>query len=118
MSRYLWSVLLAVAWIGCGAPAFADDANGLNLPTALTPDTLSKASAKGAAATASAAADAAVDENSLHASASATATIDSPITVTGPVTTGSIDGLSGGSWQISTGFGNIQQGVQATAMSF
>lgn len=119
MLRPLFSAWLTAAWIVCGCSvAFADDSNELNLPTELTPATLSKTSAKGAAATASATADAEVTEDTLHANASANATIDSPITVTGPVTTGNIDGLSGNSGQISTGFGNIQQGVQATAISF
>lgn len=118
MSRQLFSGWLTAAWIVCGCGvALADDSSELNLPTELTPATLSKTSAKGAAA-ASASADAEVTEDTLHANASANATIDSPITVTGPVTTGTIDGLSGNSGQISTGFGNIQQGVQATAISF
>jgi len=118
MSRQLFSAWLTAAWLVCGGVALADDSSELNLPAELTPATLSKTSAKGAAATASASADAEVTEDTLHANASANATIDSPITVTGPVTTGNIDGLSGNSGQISTGFGNIQQGVQATAISF
>jgi hypothetical protein len=118
MFRHTWPALLAVAWIACSGVAVADDASALNLPVALTPETLSKSSAKGAAASASASADADVEEDALHASASATASIDSPITISGPVTTGNVGSLDGTASQISTGIGNIQQGVSATAISF
>jgi len=114
MSRLAWSTLLIAASGG----AFADDSSDLNLPTALSTETLSKASAKGAPASANASADAEVDGQSLHASAAADASIENPITVTGPFTTGNIEGLSGTGGQLSTGFGNIQQGVSATAISF
>jgi hypothetical protein len=93
----------------------ADDGGSLNLPAAISPESLAKNSAKGEAA---AAADAGVEDGNVHASASATASVDDPFTFTGPVSTGSIGDLSGGSNQISTGIGNIQQGVQATAISF
>jgi hypothetical protein len=91
------------------------DGGSLNLPAAVSPETLAKASAKGEAA----AAHASIEDGNLHASASATAIIDDPITINGPVTTGNIGDLgSGSASQISTGIGNIQQGVQATAISF
>lgn len=116
MWRYVLSIALAGTWIGSAALALADDAGGLNLPAAISPEMLAKTSAKGEAA---AAADASVEDGNLHASASATASIDDPITINGPVTTGNISDLgSGTASQISTGIGNIQQGVQATAMSF
>lgn len=118
MWRLVCSALLTAAWIACSGVAFADDASDLNLPTALSTETLSKASAKGVPASANASADAEVDGQSLHASAAADATIDNPITVTGPFTTGGVDGLSASGAQVSTGFGNIQQGVSATAISF
>jgi hypothetical protein len=116
MWRHVLSIALATAWIGSAATVLADDAGSLNLPTAISPESLAKTSAKGEAA---AAADAAVEDGNLHASASATATIDQPITINGPVSTGDIGDLGGGTAsQISTGIGNIQQGVQATAFSF
>lgn len=97
----------------------ADDAGSLNLPTAISPEALEKTSARGEATSA---ADAGVDDGSLHASASATATIDQPIVINGAVNTGSVGNLgtldSGVTAQISTGVGNIQQGVSATAISF
>lgn len=116
MWRHVLSKALAVAWMGSAATALADDAGSLNLPAAISPESLAKASAKGEA---TAAADASVEEGNLHASASATASIDQPITINGPVTTGSIGDLgSGAASQISTGIGNIQQAVSATAISF
>jgi hypothetical protein len=116
MWRHVLSIALAGAWIVSAAAALADDAGSLNLPTAISPESLAKTSAKGEA---TAAADASVEDGNLHASASATASIDQPITINGPVTTGSIGDLGrGGTSQISTGIGNIQQGVQATAFSF
>jgi hypothetical protein len=116
MWRHVLSITLACAWMGSAATVLADDGGSLNLPTAISPETLAKTSAKGEAA---AAADAGIEDGNLHASASATATIDDPITINGPVTTGSIGDLgSGTASQISTGIGNIQQGVQATAISF
>jgi hypothetical protein len=55
----------------------------------------------------------------VHASASASATIDDALAINAPITTGSVIGLDGGTAsQISTGVGNIQQGVSATAISF
>jgi hypothetical protein len=118
MWRHVWPTLLATAWVVCSGVAFADDSSNLNLPAALSTETLSKASAKGAPASANASADAEVDGQSLHASAAAEATIENPIAVTGPFTTGNIDGLTATGSQVSTGFGNIQQGVSATAISF
>ena len=107
---------LAVVWIGSAVSALADDAGDLNLPTAITPETLAKTSARGSA---SASADADVTETEVHASASASATIDDGLAINAPITTGSVIGLDGGTAsQISTGVGNIQQGVSATAISF
>ncbi len=115
MWRHVLSITLACAWIVSATTVFADDGS-LNLPTAISPETLAKSSAKGEGTVT---ADASIEEGNLHASASATANIDTPITINGPVTTGSINDLSGaGTSQISTGIGNIQQGVQATAISF
>ena len=87
MWRHVLSTALAVAWVGSATTVLADDAGSLNLPTAISPESLAKTSAAGEA---TAAADAGVDDGNLHASASATATIDQPITINGPVTTGSI----------------------------
>jgi hypothetical protein len=116
MPRHVLSIVLACACIVSATTVFADDGS-LNLPTAISPETLAKASAKGGEA--AAAADASIEDGNLHASASATARIDGPITINGPVTTGGIGDLgSGTASQISTGIGNIQQGVQATAISF
>jgi hypothetical protein len=116
MLRHVLSMVLAVAWVGTVATALADDAGSLNLPAPISPESLAKASARGEA---TAAADASVEDGNLHASASATATIDQPLSFNGPVTTGSIGDIgSGTASQISTGIGNIQQGVSATAISF
>ncbi len=116
MLRHVLSMVLAIALVGTAATVLADDASSLNLPTPISPESLAKTSARGEAA---ATADAAVEDGNLHASASATATIDQPISFSGPVTTGSIGDLgSGTASQISTGIGNIQQGVSATAISF
>ena len=116
MLRHVLSMVLAVAWVGAAATALADDANSLNLPTPISPESLAKTSARGEA---TAAADVSVEDGNLHASASATASIDQPLTINGSVTTGTVMGLgSGGASQISTGIGNIQQGVSATAISF
>jgi hypothetical protein len=115
MWRHVLSIALAGAWIGSAATVLADDGGSLNLPAAVSPETLAKASAKGEAA----AADASIEDGNLHASGSATAIIDDPIAINGPVTTGNIGDLgSGSAFQISTGIGDIQQGVQATAISF
>ena len=119
MWRQIFSAALAVAWVGSATTVMADDAGSLNLPTAISTESLAKTSARGEA---TAAADAGVDDGNLHASASATATIDQPIVINGPVTTGGVGDLgtldSGVTSQISTGIGNIQQGVSATAISF
>jgi hypothetical protein len=116
MWRQIFSTVLAFACVASTATVFADDASSLNLPAAISPESLAKTSAKGEA---TAAADASIEDGKLHASASATANIDQPITINGPVTTGSIGDLgSGVTSQISTGIGNIQQGVSATAISF
>lgn len=94
----------------------AADDGSLNLPTAISPESLAKASARGGA---TASADAGVQDGDVHASASATATIDQPLSFSGPVTTGSISDFgSGTASQVSTGIGNIQQDVSATAISF
>ena len=118
MSRHVLSALVITASLMCSGIALAGDSSELNLPTALSTETLSKASAKGEAASASASADVDVNGQVLHASAAADATIDNPITVTSPFTTGNVDGLTASGAQVSTGFGNIQQGVSATAISF
>jgi hypothetical protein len=116
MWRQICLTALAVAWVGSATTAVADDANSLNLPTAITPESLAKTSARG---TASATADAGVEDGDVHASAGATASIDDSLTINAPITTGSISGIdSGSASQISTGIGNIQQGVSATAISF
>jgi hypothetical protein len=116
MLRYVLLAVLAGAWLGSAASVRADDASSLNLPAAISPEALAKTSARGAAASN---ADAGIEDGDLHASASATATIDQPFTFSGPVTTGNIGDLgSGGMSQVSTGIGNIQQGVSATAISF
>jgi hypothetical protein len=116
MWRQICLTALAVVWIGSAATALADDASSLNLPTAITPESLAKTSARG---TASATADAGVEDGDLHASASATANIDDSLAINAPITTGSVSGFdSGTASQISTGVGNIQQGVSATAISF
>ncbi len=92
----------------------ADEAGSLNLPAAISLESLAKASARGEA---TAVAAAGVEDGNVHARA--TATLDQPLTITSPVTTGSIGDLgSGATSQISTGVGNIQQGVSATAISF
>jgi hypothetical protein len=116
MWRHIFSAALAVAWVGSAAAVLADDVNSLNLPTAISPESLAKTSARGAA---TAAAEAGVDDGDLHASASATANIDDSLAINAPITTGSVSGFdSGTASQISTGVGNIQQGVSATAISF
>jgi hypothetical protein len=59
----------------------AGDDGSLNLPTPISSESLAKNSARGEAA----AADAGVEDGSLHASASATATVDQPFSFSGPV---------------------------------
>ena len=117
MRRHAWWVVLAIAWTVASSPVLGDDEDSLALPAAITPVTLAKNSARG---TAGATAEASVDGDAVHSSASATASIDDPITIMGPVTTGSIGSLDASSTasQVSTGIGNIQQGVSATAISF
>lgn len=117
MPRHAWWALLAIAWTVASSPVLGDDEDSLALPAAVTAETLAKNSARGAAA---ATAEASVDGDTVHSSASATASIDTPITIMGPVTTGSIGSLDSSSTasQVSTGVGNIQQGVSATAISF
>jgi len=108
--------MLAVAWVGSATTVLAGDDGSLNLPTPISPESLAKTSARGEATVA---ADASVDDGNLHASASATASVDQPFSFSGPVTTGNIGDLGASTAsQISTGIGNIQQGVSATAISF
>ena len=120
MWRYVGAAVVAIACIGNGARAFADDSGSLNLPAEISPDMLAKTSARGASATSTA--DASVEDGSAHASATATAIINEPFNFIGPVNTGSvgdITGLNGGALsQVDTGIGNIQQGVSATAIAF
>lgn len=117
--RQTWSTVLAVARVTSAATVLAEDAGSLNLPAAIFPESLAKTSARGAT---TGTADAGVEDGDLHVSASAPATIDQPMTITGPVTTGGIGdigNLDGGvTSHVSTGIGNIQQGVSATAISF
>lgn len=109
----LWSSVVAIAWIVGTSAAIADESKSLALPAAMPPEALAKESARGEAANAEAEATAEVDQAQANASAQATV---GPININGPLTTGNVGTFDGASGQISTGIGNIQQGVQAVVI--
>lgn len=114
MWRRAWSIALALAWVGGASGAIADENGPLPLPAAMSPEALAKESARGESAEADAAAK--VDQAQSNASAQATV---GPISIVGPITTGSVSslpGIDGASGQFSTGIGNIQQGVSAVVI--
>jgi hypothetical protein len=113
MWRRVWSSVVAFAWI-VGAPAaIADDGPSLALPAAMPPEALAKESARGEPVNAESEAVAEADQAQANASAQATV---GPITINGPVTTGNVGSFPDGTGQISTGIGNIQQGVSAVVI--
>jgi hypothetical protein len=114
MWRRVWSIVVAFAWIVGTSAAVADENRSLALPDAMSPEALAKESARGEGQ-----ADATADTDQVHVNASAQASVG-PITIGGPITTGNIGsfpGIDGASGQVSTGFGNIQQGVSAVAIA-
>jgi hypothetical protein len=104
---------VAVAWMIGASAAIADENRSLVLPAAMSPEALAKESARGEPADAEA--DALAEADQAHANASAQATVG-PITINGPLTTGNVGTFPEGTSQISTGIGNIQQGVSAVAI--
>jgi hypothetical protein len=115
MWRRVWSIVAAFAWIVGTSAALADEGK-LTLPAAMSPEALAKASARGG--TANAEAEAVAEPGHVQSNASAQASVG-PIMITGPLTTGNVGGfpgIDGASGQISTGVGNIQQGVSAVAI--
>jgi hypothetical protein len=102
MWRRVWSIVAAFAWIVGTSAALADEGK-LTLPAAMSPD---------------AEAEAVAEPGHVQSNASAQASVG-PIMITGPLTTGNVGGfpgIDGASGQISTGVGNIQQGVSAVAI--
>jgi hypothetical protein len=113
MWRRAWPIAAALAWIGGAFGAVADESRSLALPAAMSPEALAKESARGGSPDAEADATVKVDQAQSNASAQATV---GPVSIVGPVTTGSVSnfpGIDGASGQVSTGIGNIQQGVSA-----
>jgi hypothetical protein len=113
MWRRAWSIVVAFAWIGGVSGAIADESRSLALPAAMSPEALAKESARGESPDAEAEATAQVDQEQSNASAQATV---GPISIVRPVATGNVGtfpGIAGASGQVSTGIGNIQQGVSA-----
>jgi hypothetical protein len=113
MWRRAWSIAAALACVGGASGAVADESRSLPLPTAMSPEALAKESARGGSPDAEADATVKVDQAQSNASAQATV---GPISIVDPVTTGNVGsfpGVSGASGQVSTGIGNIQQGVSA-----
>ncbi|MGH6961245.1 MAG: hypothetical protein ACREE7_12220 [Dongiaceae bacterium] len=119
IQRALWvAALLAGSAL---APALAGEGGDeLGLPPAMSSDEMSAATGEGDSS------DVAVgkDGDMLHSSASTSASIDGKNTLIGDVNTGSIGSLSDlmasegvNTTQLSTGIGNIQQGVSAVAIS-
>lgn len=115
------AIIAAAAVLVGASAAVADDGDQLALPNAVATEELSQATARGEVEVGAASGD--VD---VHVSSSATAeaTIDH-VTIVGPSSTGNVSGLAdllGGAdvatMQISTGSGNIQQGVSAVALAF
>jgi hypothetical protein len=90
--------------------------------TALSPEAMAKTTARGTDGSAGAAADVTEKDVNLHSEANASASVTGPL-VLGPATTGDIGSLQGVQGmqpsfvQMSTGVGNIQQGVSAMALS-
>ena len=115
--RSLGVTVFALAALMTVMPVSADDSDQLTLPAAMATDDLSQETARGEDEAQAAA-------QQLSSQASADASIEN-VTIVGPATTGGISGLSeligdteATTLQISTGSGNIQQGVQAVALSF
>lgn len=113
MWRRVWSGVAALAWIIGGSAAIADEGTSLPLPAAMAPEELAKESARGEPVNGEAEAIAEIDDAQANASAQATV---GPITINGPLTTGNIGSFPDGTGQISTGIGNIQQGVSAVVI--
>lgn len=111
--RSLGVMVVAVAALTAAAPAGADDGDQLSLPGAIGADDLSQETARGEEQ----------EPQKISSQASADASIDN-VTIIGPSTTGGVSGLSeligdtnAATLQISTGSGNIQQGVSAVALA-
>ena len=118
---------ITVAWMAGTGIALATDPDQLAPPspdTALSPEAMANTTACGTDGSAGAAADVTEKDVNLHSEANASASITGPL-VLGPATTGDIgsgalqgaQGLQPSFFQMSTGVGNIQQGVSAIALS-
>jgi len=117
-----WAVLICLVGASQGFaadPTERNEASTLPLASEMSPAALATTTARGTDASANSAADVNGDERNLHSQASANASIDGPLVI-GPATTGDIGTLQGAQpsfLQMSTGIGNIQQGVSAVAVS-
>ena len=116
-----------MAWLAGTGIALATDPDQLTTSapgTALSPEAMANTTARGTDGSAGAAADVTEKDVNLHSEANASASINGPL-VLGPATTGDIgsgamqgaQGLQPSFFQMSTGVGNIQQGVSAIALS-
>src|SRR5215471_14234440 len=110
---------ITVAWMAGTGIALATDPDQLAPPSpdaALSPEAMANTTARGTDGSAGAAADVTEKDVNLHSEANASASITGPL-VLGPATTGDIGSLQGAQglqpsfFQMSTGVGNIQQGV-------
>jgi hypothetical protein len=117
---------ITVAWMAGTGIALATDPDQLtpSSETALSPEAMANTTARGTDGSAGAAADVTEKDVNLHSEANASASVTGPL-VLGPATTGDIgsgalqgaQGLQPSFFQMSTGVGNIQQGVSAIALS-
>lgn|SRR5215813_8637243 len=116
---------ISLAWMAGTGIALATDPDQLTPSSpALSPEAMANTTARGTDGSAGAAADVTEKDVNLHSEANASASINGPL-VLGPATTGDIgsgalqgaQGLQPSFFQMSTGVGNIQQGVSAIALS-
>ena len=116
---------ISLAWMAGTGIALATDPDQLTPSSpALSPEAMANTTARGTDGSAGAAAYVTEKDVNLHSEANASASINGPL-VLGPATTGDIgsgalqgaQGLQPSFFQMSTGVGNIQQGVSAIALS-
>ena len=121
--------LACVLGVGHGLaadPTERNEASVLSLTSAMSPADMAAETARGTDASVGTSADVSdvPQQHELHAEANASGSVDGPLVI-GPLSTGGFGMLSsaGGQgltptiMQISTGVGNIQQGVSAVALS-
>ena len=117
-----------MAWLaGTGAVLAVDpdqllQSSPMAMSSALSPEAMATTTARGTDGSAGASAGVGEKDVNLHSEATANASVTGPLVI-GPATTGDISGLQGTQGmqpsflQLSTGVGNIQQGVSAVAIS-